>query len=651
MFKRNVYSQLSVLFLLFFLLGLSACGFQSQASQAALSNTTDKPLGTGATPEPGNDGKPAPTPDGHTQSIVEAHGIVYIGSDNGTLYAVNVNDGTVRWHQTLGSFVTVAAVIDGTVYVSTDAVVSAFDAMNGIRRWQHSISDLIVNPTLMVSNGVLFVSTEVSHNNNAHAIYALRATDGSQLWKYIANSITPTLSGASNGIVYSVEIVGDFVQGDEHVVALQANDGHVLWRMHIESTDGQIMGTPVESNGILYILTNSDALYALQTATGTIIWHIASSANGQQPPAIGAAPVDIVDGVVYANTHQGLLALRASNGTLLWEKKSMVSMIPLLFSPVVSNGRIYVASASGTISALRVQDGSQVWQVPNTPVEGSSLTVENALIYINAPNEVYALRAQDGVMAWKQSLDHHNGFSSSDTSMLAVDGMVYVSKDSGVVQALRASDGKSLWSYSIQELAVPTDFVYGASITFASTVSYVQALKVIADLGLQLSVFCPDMWTPQLNESVFSNHPLTVFANVNSAPLWLTRLKATAGVQDTQVAGPHSCPMMTVSGDSSRLSLQQSGTFVQVTFSPTVSYNNALEAVSDLWFRMANPCYEQARAQGTKPTWHAQGQTDTFTQTHSFILATTTLNSVHWLEQLHAAAGVVQVDTSLKMTC
>jgi hypothetical protein len=273
------------------------------------------------------------------------------------------------------------------------------------------------------------------------------------------------------------------------------------------------------------------------------------------------------------------------------------------------------------------------------------------LIYINAPNEVYALRAQDGVMAWKQSLDHHNGFSCSDTSMLAVDGMVYVSKDSGVVQALRASDGKSLWSYSIQELAVPTDFVYGASITFASTVSYVQALKVIADLGLQLSVFCPDMWTPQLNESVFSNHPLTVFANVNSAPLWLTRLKATAGVQDTQVAGPHSCPMMTVSGDSSRLSLQQSGTFVQVTFSPTVSYNNALEAVSDLWFRMANPCYEQARAQGTKPTWHAQGQTDTFTQTHSFILATTTLNSVHWLEQLHAAAGVVQVDTSLKMTC
>jgi outer membrane protein assembly factor BamB len=97
-------------------------------------------------------------------------------------------------------------------------------------------------------------------------------------------------------------------------------------------------------------------------------------------------------------------------------------------------------------------------------------------------------------MAWQQSLDHHDTFSSSDTSLLVTEQTVYVSKDNGVVQALRTSDGKSLWSYVIQERAVPTDLAYGASITFASSIAYQQALKIIANLGLQLSVFCSSMW-------------------------------------------------------------------------------------------------------------------------------------------------------------
>jgi hypothetical protein len=279
------------------------------------------------------------------------------------------------------------------------------------------------------------------------------------------------------------------------------------------------------------------------------------------------------------------------------------------------------------------------------------LTINDGLIYVNASNMVYVLHAESGAVAWQQTFDHHSNFSSSDTSMLVAGGTVYVSQDNGIVQAIRANDGKPLWSYTIQEQAVPTDFAYSASVTFASSVSYQQALKMIADLGLQLSVFCPSMWKPQLNEGVFSDHSLSVVANVNSAPLWLNRLKATPGVEDAQASGPHSCPINRVDDNLSRLPFQQSGSFVQVTFSPTVRYGDALEAVSNLWFRLADPCYEQARAQEAKPTWHSQGQADAFAKTHLFILATTALNSIHWLDQLHAMAGVVKVDASLKMTC
>ncbi len=645
---NNRHKKWIFLLLLILLVSLSACGLKSpsQAVVGSSSSSNDKPIGTGATPEPGNDSKPAPTSYGHGQSMVAANGSVYIGSDNGTLYAVNASNGTVRWQQALGSFVTVSAVMGGTVYVSTDGAVSAFDAASGVRRWQYSIGGQVDTPAMMFGNGTLFVS--VSHGNNSHAIYALRATDGSQLWKYTTASITPVLGGVVNGVVYSKEVVGDVVNGDQHVVAMRASDGHVLWRVQIESTDGSVYENPVEFNGLVYVTTSNGATYALRIATGAIVWHVAASMQNHQPTA-GAMPVALADGVLYINTHQGLLAFQASNGVLLWEKKSMFSPGPILLQPVVSNGRVYVVS-SGIIYVLRTLDGSQIWQSSMTSTL-EPLTVGNGLVYANGTNMIYALHGQDGSLAWRQSIDHHNSISSSDTSMLVADGIVYVSKDSGVVQALRASDGKSLWSYAIQEQAVPTELAYDASVTFASSVSYQQALKIIADLGLQLSAFCPSMWKPQLSGDIFSDHSLWVFASVNSAPLWLNRLKATTGVQDAQAVGAHSCPMARLDDSFYRLHLQQSGTFVQVTFAPTVSYGDALEAVSNLWFRMADPCYEQARAQGAKPTWYPQGQADTFAKTHSFVVATTGLNSIHWSDQLHATAGVVKVDASLKMTC
>ncbi|MBA2396350.1 MAG: PQQ-binding-like beta-propeller repeat protein [Ktedonobacteraceae bacterium] len=651
MSNHTSYGRWIALLLLFCLLGLSACGLKA-SPQATGTSGSDKPTGTGATPEPGNSGQPIPKPSGHTQSMVAANGIVYVGSDNGTLYALNANNGAVRWQQRLNSPVAVSTVSNGTVYVSTDQVIFAFDAASGARRWQHTLAGAVSYAMLTFNEGILFASTTLYPGNNAHAIYALKMADGSQLWQYNAMSNTAAPGGVVNGVFYSIETVGDSMYGDQHVVAIRTSDGHVLWHMYVVNADGQVHGTPVESNGILYLGTNSGALYALHVATGVVAWHVAAL---DQPynkfPSMGAMPINVVDGVVYANTLQGIVARRASDGVLLWQKKSAFFPMPFLQPPLVSNERVYVASNNGAISALRMQDGFQIWQASERPIS-DPFVLKSGFIYVNAPNEIYALHEQNGAVAWRQSFDHHNSFSSGDTSMLVAENVVYVSKDNGVVQALRASDGKPLWSYVIQEQAVPTELAYGASITFVASVSYQQALKAIADLGLQMSAFCPSMWKEQVSGGdMFSYHSLSVVAHVNSAPLWLHRLKTIAGVTDVQAAGPHSCPAMGMNTAFFRLHLQQKETLLRVTFASTVSYNNALEDVSDLWFRLSDPCYEQARAQGTKPTWHPQGQADTFAKAHSLVMATTTFNSINWSKQLHAVPGVATVEEPLKIAC
>ena len=81
---------------------------------------------------------------------------------------------------------------------------------------------------------------------------------------------------------------------------------------------------------------------------------------------------------------------------------------------------------------------------------------------------------------------------------------------------------------------------------------------------------------------------------------------------------------------------------MRVTFTSATSYATALDGMNALGFRLANPCYEQARAQGEKPTWGPMGESDAFTQSRALVLATTPYNAVTWANQLKGVSGVAQ---------
>jgi hypothetical protein len=99
------------------------------------------------------------------------------------------------------------------------------------------------------------------------------------------------------------------------------------------------------------------------------------------------------------------------------------------------------------------------------------------------------------------------------------------------------------------------------------------------------------------------------------------------------------------------LPASQANIYVQVTFTGATAYTTALNAVNALGFRLADPCYEQSRAQGHKPTWQSQDQSNTFNQSHTLILATTGTNAVTWQKQLGSVQGVVKVVTPFKAAC
>lgn len=86
----------------------------------------------------------------------------------------------------------------------------------------------------------------------------------------------------SNGVIF----VGS---GDNKVYAFDANSGTKKWEF---ATNNEVYASPAVSNGLVYIGSNDGKMYCLDAATGTKKWEFAT---GDQ---VYATPLILVNGAV-----------------------------------------------------------------------------------------------------------------------------------------------------------------------------------------------------------------------------------------------------------------------------------------------------------------------------------------------------------------
>ena len=108
--------------------------------------------------------------------------VVYVGSDDDNVYALNASTGALLWRHTTGraSVRSSPAVANGVVYVgSFDYNVYALNAKHGGELWRYATGYTVYSSPAVV-NGVIYVS---SFNEN---VYALNASTGALLWSFPA---------------------------------------------------------------------------------------------------------------------------------------------------------------------------------------------------------------------------------------------------------------------------------------------------------------------------------------------------------------------------------------------------------------------------------------------------------------------------------
>lgn len=235
--------------------------------------------------------------------------------------------------------------------------------------------------------------------------------------------------------------------------APRADEETVRWRA--PTGDKKVHSSPAVVNGTVYVGSMNGRMFAFDAATGDERWSFETGGPVQGSPAVAG-------GVVYVTSRDGwLYALAAETGAVRWKYAS--DAIFAYSSPTVARGVVFVAAYDGKVHAVDAATGKKKWAVtlheddPHQPLTAlggridSSPTVAQGKVIVGGPGGLYALRIQDGSQVWNLSTAGHAESGAVESSPAFADGVVYVGANDGKLRAVTAGTGEVRWVFNASD--------------------------------------------------------------------------------------------------------------------------------------------------------------------------------------------------------
>lgn len=278
--------------------------------------------------------------------------VVYIGSTDGNVYALDAPSGRVKWKFATESRVTASpAIAAGVVYFgSYDGSFYAVDSATGQLKWK-----------FQTRGEKRYTAKHLHHLQPA-------AEAMPDPWDFYMSS-----PGVWNGVVY-------FGSGDTNVYALDASTGGLKWKFQ---TGDVVHSSPAIAEGILYIGSWDSYLYALDAASGKEKWRFKTGDDPEIHNHVGiqSSPA-IVNGTIYFGCRDAnVYAIDAVTGKQKWSFANEGSWVNN--SPMVYEGKVYFGtSIPGILHAVDAKTGAALFQLPTGTPVFSSMAVANGMLYM-----------------------------------------------------------------------------------------------------------------------------------------------------------------------------------------------------------------------------------------------------------------------------
>jgi len=313
-----------------------------------------------------------------------------------------------------------------------------------VKEWTFTAKDKILSSAAVLGETVFFGSRD-------NTLYALEATNGTEVWRYEAGNWIDSSPAVTDKTVYITTRDGNWY-------ALNSNDGKLLWKFTTGGTDSS---SATVSGNVVLAGTGfpNKRVYALDAQEGKELWRYEA---GQMVYSSAAVKGDAVfiganDGYVYC--------FNKDNGKELWKYQTSGGIY--YASPAINDSALYIAAGDfdWNVYALRTDTGKLLWKqalaLQNvTPNYVSSVAIGDGRLYLVAgytKQFLYCLDADNGRQLWKAELGPALKFGFSSSPVVTNDA-VYACSGQGKLKAFANATGQLVWEYDLGAgvLASPT---------------------------------------------------------------------------------------------------------------------------------------------------------------------------------------------------
>ena len=305
-----------------------------------------------------------------------------------------------------------AAIAGGVVYVgSGDGELIALDFASGAVKWRYKTgTNLLGESSPAVADGAVFVG------DLGGVLHAVNAADGKPLWTFKANSEIK----ASPTVVDGVVLVGSY---DGHLYAVDARTGKQRWKV---LTNGQVHATAAVSNGLTFVAGCDAVFRAIRISDGREMYSIESGAY------TGASPVVVGDRAWFGTFENEVLSLDLKARKILWRFADPEREFPFYSSAALYDDKIILGGRDKFVRALDAATGTLVWILATRARVDSSPVVAGGRVYIgSSDNRLYVLDAATG-----KKLSEFTAGGAITASPAVADGKVVIGAHDGTVYVL-----------------------------------------------------------------------------------------------------------------------------------------------------------------------------------------------------------------------
>ncbi len=291
-----------------------------------------------------------------------------------------------------------------------------------------------------------------------------------------------------------------FVGSSDHgLYALRAFDGSSLWRFE---TAGMVQSEPLydAERDVVYFGSNDGAMYAVRASDGSLVWRYNVGVE------LSRRPVLHDETLVFVSSADQVIAVDRASGKTKWQTRRTPALgmeIGGYGAPSLDGERVYVAYSDGHVASYDVRDGTEKWMIDLSAEAEQALAnetqryldVDTTPAIVDGPQGklvvaasyaggVFALDAASGARTWANTeargvheLSHwherahipHPKGADHGGPMVPARDVLFASSSSTGLWALEPSTGRKIWRLAVPEGGITAPAAVAGAIAIGTT--------------------------------------------------------------------------------------------------------------------------------------------------------------------------------------